>query len=303
MQLKPRFLALALGLALAPFSALAQDVELVTEAGVTFQLTFGTSITTTNGQTGTARVDTTRAYSSALPHNDVIRSLRNILLAIPTTNDITGWRLAAVRPLSADLLEIDTSFYLYLVNDSQNIRLLVPPDRFLIAANATVINSVVTHSTRNIITGKGSFVQNTEMSFTPGFVRKEVPAVITGPFTENVNGQNRTYNISTKTEAAFTLDYLSTSGFSTVAFQTRSPEPVFSFAYDSVRFSGRGDFTGVFYNTVTATKKYTTRGIPDVVLSQTVDQNPTPSFGLVNVQVNTIAAKLVDRALYPAVSF
>jgi len=122
MQFTPRFLALAIGLALAPFSALAQDIELVTEATVTFQVTFGTSITTNNGQTGTGRIDTTKAYNSVLPNADIIRSL----LGLTPTDSIAGWRLAAVRPLAADLNEIDTSFALYLVNDSQNIHTPVP---------------------------------------------------------------------------------------------------------------------------------------------------------------------------------
>jgi hypothetical protein len=318
MQLKPRFLTLALGLALAPFAAQAQDIELVTEATVTFQVVFGTSVTTTNGSVGVARIDTTRAYNSTITTPDIIRNLLIRLTADTDepVSDITGWRLAAVRPSAADYdayvvprfalfyaADIDTKFYLYLVNDTLNRRILVPEDIFLITPNTSVLNSTVTHSTRNIIAGRGVATNSAEMFFTPSFTRKELPATITGPFTENVGGTNRSYNISTKTESTYTLDTLNTSGFSTIAFGTRTNEPVFYFAIESLRFNARGDFTGNLINTTTAVKKFTTRGIPDETISTTVDPEPTPSGGLVSFQVVVSACKLVPRDLYPEVPF
>jgi hypothetical protein len=305
MQLKPRFFTLALGLALAPFAAQAQDIELVTEATVTFQGTFGTSITSNNGKTGTLRVDTTRAYNSTITTPEILRSLLIQLTAETEepTDNITGWRFAAVRPSAADVNEIDTTFYLYLVNDTANRRIAVPNSTFFVFPTASVGSSVITHSTRNIITGRGLATSHAEMFFTPSFTRKEIPAVVTGPFTENVGGTPRTYNIHTKTESTYTLDFLQTAGFSTIDYRTRSTEPVFFFAIESLRFSARGDFTGTLLNTTKAVKKYTTRGIPDQELSTEVDETPTPSGGLVSLQVNIGAAKLVPRDLYPAVPF
>jgi hypothetical protein len=305
MQLKPRFFTLALGLALAPFAAQAQDIELVTEATVTFQGTFGTSITSTNGQTGALRVDTTRAYNSTITTPEILRNLLIQLTAgteAPTDN-ITGWRFAAVRPSAADREEIDTTFNLYLVNDAANRRIAVPSSTFFVFPTASVSRSVITHSTRNIITGSGQATSHAEMFFTPSFTRKEIPAVITGPFTENVGGTPRNYNISTKTESTYTLDFLLTSGFSIIDYRIRSTEPVFFYAIESLRFNARGDFIGELINTKKAVKKYTTRGIPDQELSTEVDETPTPSGGLVSLQVNIGAAKLVPRDLYPEVPF
>jgi len=162
---------------------------------------------------------------------------------------------------------------------------------------------VITHSTRNIISGQGTVTEDTTVSFTPSFIRKEVPAVITQTGSESVNGQTRNFNVFTKTDSAFTLDYLSSNGFSTIGFKTRATEHVFSFPLDAIRFNGRGDFTGTLLNTVTRTKKYTTRGLADVELSKTVDSSPTPALGLAYLQVNVTTAKLVDHAIYPLVSF
>jgi len=300
MQLKPRFLTLALGLALAPFTAaFAQDIELITEAPVTFQVTFGTSITTNNGKTGSARVDTTRSYNSALSTPDIIRGL----LGLSASDSITGWRLAAVRSLPADDYEVDSEFYLYLVNDSLGERRLITAEQFQILTTFSVTDSTVTHVTRNIITGKGTVTGHTEMKFLPTFTRKELPAVVTGTFSENVGGANRTYNLSVKTDATFTLDNMATAGYATVNFATRSTEPVFYFAIERVRFSARGDFTGNLINTVTTTKKFTTRGIPDELVSTEVGETPVPAGGLVSVQVVVGAAKLIPRELYPEVPF
>lgn len=298
MQFKPRFLTLALGLALAPLSSIAQDIRLLGESSVTFVLNFSTSVTTRVGS-GVSRIDTTKSYNSALPQADLIRGL----LGLTADANVSSWRLAAVRPLAADLFEVDTTFALYLVNDSLNIRQAVPLEKFYIRRDATVVSSVVTHSTRNIITGSGTVTNNTEMFFIPGFVRKDEPAVITGPLQDESYTPPRTYNLSTKIESVFTLDSLFTTGFSAVQFNTRFTEPVFSFGLGTVRYTGRGDFTGTFVNTRKPTRKYTSRNIPDFAEPATTDTVPTPAFGLAYVTVNLLPAKLVEHSLYPDVSF
>ena len=295
MQLKPSFLTLAFGLALAPFAAQAQDIELVTEATVTVQGTFGTSVTTTNGKTGTARVDTTRSYNSTISTPDVIRSL----LELSPTDSIEGWRLAAVRALPADQVEVDFSFYLYLVNETLNERRRVPVDKFFGWTNTWVSSATVNHVTRNIMTGKGVRTVHAEMEFLPSFTRKELPAIVSNPITEG----GRTYVRSAKTEAAFTLDNVATAGFATINFSTRTAEPVFFFAIENIRYTAKGDFSGTLINTKTTVKKFTTRGIPDEVESVEIDETPTPAGGLVSFQVNVSAAKLVPRTLYPEVPF
>lgn len=299
MHLKPRFLALAIGLALTSLAARAQDIELVSEANVTFQCTFGTSITTTNGKSGGDRVDTTRSYTSSVLNEDILRSL----LGLAPTDSVSGWRFAAVRPLPADEAEVDFVFNLYLVNDTLNQRIAVPSSKFLLAANYSVTAGTVNHVARNVITGKGVITGHTELQFLPSFTRKEVPATVTGPFTEQ--GTNRVFNLSTRTDTAFTLTSSNCAGFATINFGVRASanEPVFYFAIENMRFSARGDFLGTSLNTVKTIKKFTTRGIPDETVSSVTDETPSAGAGLLSMQVNVLPAKLVPRSLYPDISF
>lgn len=303
MQLKPRLALAALGLVLAPFVASAQHIELVTEAPVTFELTFNTFVTSTNGLVGAARVDTTRSYNSTITTNDILTALKTEGLI--TDASTVGYRLVAVRPLPADLIYVNTEFQLYAIktDTATPTRIYVPEDFFSIIANYSVENFSIRHSTRNILTSSGTVTNQAEFSFVPTFTRKEVPPVITGPFVDNSTGTPRNYNLSTKTNATFTLSALESSGFSTIPFRIRTDEPVFFYAIDTVRYTSRGDFSGSLINTVTPTRKYTTRNIPDLVEPEVVDTAPTQTSGLVSVRLTVGTPKLVDRSLYPEVSF
>lgn len=296
MHIKPRLLLASLGLALVPLAASAQDIELVTEAPVTFEVVFGTSVTTTTG-TGVTRKDVTRAYNSAITTTQILEGLKTEGLI--TEDNVVGWRLVAVRSAPADLYEVHTDFSLYAIKENNDVtlRVAVPSSLFNISANYSVENVVTTHSTRNIITSRGTVTNHADMVFKPTFVRKEVPPTITGPFTD----EDGTYNLSTKTLSAFTLENLFSTGFSTISYTTSS-EPVFFFALSGVRYASKGDFNGMVIHTKTGTKKYTTRGVPDEELPAEAEPS-VPASGLVSIRMTVGAAKLVPQSLYPDVAY
>lgn len=303
MQLKPRLLAAAFGLALAPLAASAQDIPLVTEAPVEFEITFSTSVTKETGE-GVARVDDTKAYRSIIRAVDIIKSFiaDGTIDETPPidANSHLGWSLVAVRSAPADLYEVDTEFFLYAiktVNGTVTRRVLIPGTIFQIAANFSTENATTVHSTRNIESSNGNVVNHADLQFTPTFVRKEVPPTVTGPFEQ---GTNR-HNLSVKEEAAFTLSSLLSSGFSTITFRTIA-DPVFFFATSSIRFTSSGDFSGNLVTTTITTKDFTDRTKTDEVLSS-VPGPSIPASGLVSLRVSVLAAKLVDGSLYPDVAY
>lgn len=299
MHIKPRLLLAAFGLALVPLAASAQDIELVTEAPVTFEVVFGTSVTTNNGQVGVARKDVTRAYNSTITTTQILESLKTA--GHITTADVVGWRLVAVRPAPADLYDVDTAFTLYAVKVENNVitqRVHIPSDSFFINANYSVENTATTHSTRNIITSRGTVTNHADLFFKPTFVRKEVPPVITGPFPDEIG----TYNLSSKTEGHFRTDNLFSTGFSSISYVTYA-DPVFFFGLSGMRYSTKGDFNGKLVNRRIDTKKYITpRNEPDAPQPEVVE-GEVDTAGLVSIRLNVGAAKLVERSLYPEVSF
>lgn len=299
MHIKPRLLLASLGLAFVPFAASAQDIELVTEAPVTFEVVFGTSLTTTNGQVGVARKDVTRAYNSTITTTQILEGLKSD--GFITDDSVVGWKLVAVRPAPADLYEVDTEFALYAVKVENNAitqRVYIPSSSFSINANYSVENNVATHSTRNIITSRGTVTNHADLRFKPSFVRKEVPPVITGPFSDEVG----TYNLSSKSEGHFSIENLFSTGFSSISYVTYS-DPVFFFGLSGIRYSAKGDFNGDLVNRRVDTKKYITpRGRDDAPQPEVVESE-VETAGLVSIRVNVGAAKLVERSLYPEVSF
>lgn len=306
MFMKPRALLASLGLASLPFAASAQDIELVTEAPITFQLVFGTNHTTTNGQIGATRRDVTRSYSSIVGNPQILEALRTSgLIEDPTT---AGWQLRAVRSAPADLNEVGTSFFLYVVKPQSDgdgtdtsVRMRVPSAFFASSSFYSAEQAVTRHSTRNIISSSGSVTNYAEMRLQPTFVRKEVPPVITGPFSEPFGAGTRSYNLSTKTETTFTLDSQRASGFSNVTFATKN-DPVFYYAINLLRYDGRGDFTGTLVDISTGTKKYTTRGVPDEILEPEISAEAAAS-GLVSFRMTIGTASLVEQSKYPEVSY
>jgi hypothetical protein len=300
MKLRPRLALAAFALVLAPLAASAQEIELITEAPVTFQLTFGTSVTTTNGLSGAARVDTTRSYNSVIGNAEILDSLKLDGLITDTTT--ANWRLVALRSAPSDVVYVNTEFLLYAIKVVNNVvtnRVLVPADKFSALTNALYSgqNYVEIHQGQNVISSRGTVTNYGVVSLTPRFTRKEVPPVITGP----TGG----FRFASRTETAFVLDDLISTGFSTIAYASRTIEPVFFCAIDSLRYTSRGDFRGQLTNTVTNTRTSTVRGSVEESppLSVVTDPTPTPAQGLVSISLTVGASKLVDRALYPAVPF
>lgn len=315
MQLQPRSFFAALGMMLAPLAASAQHIQLLTEAPVTFTVTFNTSITTSNNKTGSLRVDTTKAYSSVIGNPEILDGLKSAgLITTPTT---AGWRLVAVRGAPTLYQEINSDFYLYAINETVTpaTRVAVPSSKFLITSTFrpfpndsdyvfSVANATMTHSVRNPVTAVGVNNNYAEMSFTPSFTRKEVPGTILSSGTETVSGRVYSYNIVSQTTSAFTIGTLNTTGMSAISFTASSAlDPVFFYAIGSMTYTSRGDFTGSLLNTTSTIKRYTTRNVAEVNQGSVTDSASTPASGLVNVRVTLTPAKLVDASLYPAVSY
>ncbi len=295
MHLKPRFLLAALGFALAPFTASAQDIELITEARVTFEITFGTSLTTTNDKAGAERVDTTRGYLSTITNREIAEALRTAG-HIPDTAS-TNWDFVAVRPAPADVNYVDTDFYLYAVKTVGTTiteRVRIPSSIFDVFINRSVRNYVETYQGRNVLTSRGTVINYASVAFTPTFTRTQV-----APVTTTAPGGART--ITTVT-TSFTLSDLLSSGFSTIAYVTRR-DPVFYYGIDSLRFTSKGDFIGTLQD------RTTVRHFPPGSLTATNPNDPPtlsdPYFGsgLVSMIIRIGSARLVPRSLYDQVPF
>lgn len=295
MHLKPRSLLAAFGLFLAPFAASAQDIQLITEASVTFEVTFGTSLTTTNGKDGNERVDTTRGYLSTITNRDILESLHSA--GIITNGVPSNWRLIAARSAPADVAYVDTDFLLYAIrveNDQVLERELVPSWIFDIFRSYSVRNYVESYQGRNVLSSRGTVVNYAGVAFTPTFTRTQVaPVTFTAP------GGARTV---TSVATSFTLNDLLSSGFSSISYATRA-DPVFYCGIDTVRFSSKGDFNGVLVDRTTVRNF-----APGSLTASNPDDPPTlsaPYFGsgLVSMRITVGPAKLVPRSLYPDVPF
>jgi hypothetical protein len=297
MHLKPRPILAALSLALAPFVASAQDVELITEARVTFEITFGTSVTTTNGQAGENRVDTTRGYLSTITNRQILESLRD--QGFITTADVSNWTFVAVRPAPGDVDFVDSEFVLYAVEIVNNqiqpeTRVRVPGDIFNITRAFSARTYTETYQGRNVITSRGTVVNYADVSFTPTFVRTQVPPVsVTAP------GGARTV---TTVATAFTLDSLVSSGFSTITYATRS-HPIFYYPIETIRFTSRGDFTGTLVDRTTVRNFPPGSNTPNNPNDPPVLSNPYNGAGLVSIRITVQPARLVPQTDYPDVPF
>lgn len=312
MQTPTRFALAALGLVLAPLAATAQHIELITEADVTFVVTYTTSVTTKTG-TGAQRKDSTRSIVSKLPapQVEIIKAMQALDL-IDEQDGPAGWTFLAVRSAPADLEseiksdEVNSEFALYAAKGSQ--RVPVPESIFSLSASPSYLGispavhkSVTTHSTRNIIKSSGTATYYTEMSFKPAFVR-ELPPVIESTGTEPApGGGTRSFSIVNKTTSTFTVTSMFSTGFATIPFRTpNGDQPVFFFILGpNFVFNAKGDFSGSLRNSVTKTKKYTNRTVPDVDMGTEVDTEDTLNVGgLVDVKISLGAPKLVPRSDY-----
>ena len=262
---------------------------------MTFEITFGTSLTTTNGQSGDTRVDTTRGYLSTITNREILESLRTE--GYITDQFSTNWRFVAVRPAPGDVNYVDTDFYLYaikVVNNEVLERVRVPASIFDVFVFFSVRNYVETYQGRNVLTSRGTVTNYAAVAFTPTFTRTQVaPVTVTAP------GGART--ITTVT-TAFSLNSLLSSGFSTISYAAR-PDPVFYYGIDTIRFTSKGDFTGSLVDSTTV-RNYA----PGSLTPSNPNDPPTlsaPYFGsgLVSMRITVGPARLVPRSLYPQVPF
>jgi hypothetical protein len=298
--------------------ALAQHIELISEADVTFSVTYQTSVPTTTG-TGATRSVSTRVLVSKLSNADIIKSIVKELKdaqnnPVETDPAAPGWSFLAVRSLPADLYEVNGDFALYAAKGTQ--RVAVPTALFSASANPSylgitpsVTRGVLTHSTRNIVRASGTSTFYTELALAPAFTRE---AAVTGPAAEEPapGGGVRRFNVVTTTSTRFTVESMFATGFASIPFRTPNQALTYSPPADSpvtffiigpnARLTTRGDFSGVLTNTVKRTKVYTfPRGFPAAVIDEVVDATPTPNVGgLVEITVTVGAPILVPRSNY-----
>lgn len=291
MNLKPRFLLPIIGFALATLTASAQHIQLVTEADIVFEPVFGTHVTTRKAGT---TIDTTTPVTSRLTQKQIIESLitnGDIPVALA---DADKFKLVAVRPAPADVNFVDGEFWLYVISKatptdaSPRLRYPVALTRFSTVPGQAIRNYVERHQGRNVISSSGTVTNYLRVNYTPTFQTPEIKTVVT-------EGSSR---VTTSVARAYTLDTLSTSGYATIGYKTRTVQPIFFCAIDSMRITTLGDFTGT---QITTTKVTTATGS-----SSTTDTDTDPSvpgFGLASMRITLLAAKLVDQRLYPEVPY
>lgn len=289
MNLTPRNIVLALGFAFTALAARAQHIELLTEANITFEITFGTDSTVTTGS-DTTRVDTTTSITSRLSQANILEALREA--GYITTTTITGWSLKAVRPAPSDVFYVDSDYSLYAVNGDTRVR--IPDDEFLATSLFSVENYVEKHQGQNILSATGTTTNYAIVQYTPNFTRT-LPPVVTTP--------EPNLRVSTVVSDRYELESLISRGLSSVGFISKTDMPIFYISIEKLRMTSLGDFTGTRTTTTTvSTRPITPRDAETTTLPPTVSDEVT-SGGLVSVRITIDAAKLVPRSYYPEVSY
>ncbi len=288
MKLTPRNIALGLGFAFTALAARAQHIELLTEANITFEITFGTDSTVTAGADAT-RVDTTTSITSRLSQANILEALREA--GIITDTSISGWSLKAVRSAPSNIYYVDSSYSLYAVKGDTRIR--VPDDEFLSTALFSVESFVEKHQGQNVISATGTTTNYAIVEYTPNFTRT-LPPVVTTPAANT--------RVSTVVSDKYELESLTSRGLASIGFISKTDMPVFYISIEKLRMTSLGDFTG----NRTTTTTVTTGPITPRDAEKTTEEftgTPVTSGGLVSVRITIDAAKLVPRSLYPEVSY
>jgi hypothetical protein len=298
MHLKPRHLLAALGLLSAVLPASAQLVELITEAPVTIELTFGTATKTSTG-TGSSRADVTTAYTSRITNAQILEALR-LRGDIPDPT-IANWSLYAVRGAPSDLAYINARFFLYAVKRTSPSApvmssFAVPSEVFSFATNLSHSVAAYTerHQGQSIFSSAGTVTNYSRLRYTPTFTRS-LPPVVAAP----VNGAR----ISTVVNSDYTVTEMFSSGFATISYATRSTEPVFFYPISRLVYNSVGDFSGTQISTTIRSSTPTSpRNAPSTELDRTTAPAVNES-GLVSTKITVGPAVLTPRSVYPEVPF
>lgn len=288
MNLTPRNIVLALGLAFTALAARAQHIELLTEANITFEITFGTDSTITTGS-GATRVDNTTSITSRLSQANILEALRED--GHITDESITGWSLKAVRAAPSDIFYVDSSYSLYAVKGDTRVR--IPDEEFLTTALFSVENYVERHQGQNVLSAEGTTTNYAVVEYTPNFTRT-LPPVVTTPEPNT--------RVSTVVSDKYVLSNFVSRGLATIGFVSKTDMPIFYISIEKLRMTSLGDFTGErTTKTIVSTGPITPRNSPTTDVETST--GPIISGGLVSVRITIDAAKLVPRSYYPEVSY
>lgn len=299
MKSPTRILLSALGLAGAAASASAQHYEYITEAPVTFEITFGTHVRAADDETLTKF--TTKPITSRLGNQDILKQLKADGV-LPADADVTQWLLIAARAAPADRNVINGTFELYAVKaDRSEKRYLgwgeTGTNTFNAIDTTTIYNYSESHQGVNILASKGITTSYDSIYFTPKFttpVRRSATTIQDG---------QRVY---TETRETYELNILESSGFSSIAFEAPAVKPVFYLGLNSIRFSSLGDFTGVATQTVTTYRQPVSGSDPaqpDPEPVVTTTPTDVPSAGLVSLRLTVGTPRLVLQSDYPEVPY
>lgn len=287
MHLRPRHLIAILGFGMFLGPVFAQEMDLLTEAPVTFQVTFTTANTTSTGTPGNETKKTATTTSRILQAN-VIQELFTSGI-IPTNS---GWSLKAVRSAPADLAFVTAQFSLYAVNPAytgiEGTRIPIPTSKFLAAAYGSVEKYVEKHQGQYILSASGTVTNHVGYDYLPSFI--SLP-----PATTATVGTDK---VTTQLSTAFTLNTMHSEGFASISFALSDVTDILYYAIKSMNVTAIGDFTG---NSVTTTTTTTVPASGPTVISSSTGPS-VPSQGLVTLTLTVGAPILVDASLYPAVN-
>jgi hypothetical protein len=247
-------------------SLFSQDINafdtLLTEAPVTFRISF-TSTNRTNKVTATGGTNTATTVVTPFTQVQFIDDLRAAGIIPGETS--AGWSLVAVRPAAADLVYLDSTFFIYAINPtlpaippatSGGARVLIPNTKFTSYGMDSVYKYKELTQGQYVLSSSGTITNFSTISYAPSF---------------NIGGAAGSSPIRVSVLES------KAQGHAAITFATKEVNDVFFFALNSLRLSARGPFSA--------------------------DEAPSGNSrnGFIDINVTLGVSKLVLQQLYPDV--